>query len=73
MRNLVFLLVLFLALSSCKGGEKTAKNNMKKREVELILQTRESADISAVCLARGVYMVSVQGVNRTYTKWLVHY
>jgi hypothetical protein len=85
-RNLVFLLVLFLALPACKGGDKTAKNNMKKKEVELILQTRKSADISAVCLAHndvglkskkvlsarmGTWLVSVMSSNDEMTEGII--
>ena len=72
MRNLVFLLVLFLALPACKGGDNTAKNNMKKKEVELILQTRKSADISAVCLAHNdVGLKSKKVLSARMGTWLV--
>ena len=72
MRNLVFLLVLTLALIGCKGGDKTSKNNKKKKEVELILQTRKAADINAICLAHtGVSLKSKKVLSARMSTWLV--
>lgn len=72
MRNLVFLLVFTLFLAACKGGDKAAKGNKHKKEVELILQVRKSADINALCMAHtDVSLKSKKVLSARMGTWLV--
>jgi|AP95_1055475.scaffolds.fasta_scaffold249384_1 hypothetical protein len=72
MRNLVILLGLSLTLAACTGGEKAAGGNGKKAEVELILQTRKSADISALCMGHSdVGLKSKKVLSARMGTWLV--
>jgi len=72
MRNLALLLVVSLTLIACKGGDKVSGRNSDKREVELILQTRKSVDISALCMAhRDVGLKSRKVLSARMGTWLV--
>ena len=71
-RNLVLLLVISLVLAACKGGDKASKESKTNKEVELILQTRKTADISAVCLAHtDVGLKSKKVLSARMSTWLV--
>jgi len=68
----VFLVLLSFALPACKGGDKVSKSSKNAREVELILQLRKSADISAVCLAHtDVELKSKKVLSPRMRTWLV--
>lgn len=72
MRNLVFLLLLILALGACKSGDKASKGNKNKKEVELIVQLRKSVDINAVCEAhRDVGLKSRKVLSPQMGTWLM--
>jgi len=72
MRNLIFLVLICFAIPACKGGDKASKKDKDKKEVELILQVRKAADISAVCQAHtGVGMQSKKVLSARMGTWLV--
>ena len=72
LRNLLFLILLCCAIPACKGGEKGAKSSKNAKEVELILQLRNSADITAVCQAHiDVELKSIKVLSARMRTWLV--